>query len=80
MSLHVVVIGAGIVGASTALQLVRDGHQVTMVEPGEPGGGTAVRDVRRPFTLRTVLDDPRATAEPTPNGHAVTGTPRSLGA
>ena len=31
--------------------------------PGEPGGGTAVRDVRRPFTLGTVADVCRWTAE-----------------
>lgn len=36
--MHVIVIGAGIVGASTALELLRDGHQVTILEPGEPGG------------------------------------------
>jgi D-amino-acid dehydrogenase len=41
MSLHVVVIGAGIVGATTALALLRDGHRVTIVEPGEPGGEQA---------------------------------------
>ncbi len=41
MSLHVVVIGAGIVGAATALALLRDGHTVTIVEPGEPGGEQA---------------------------------------
>jgi D-amino-acid dehydrogenase len=35
---HVVVIGAGVVGASTAVELLRDGHQVTILEPGEPGG------------------------------------------
>jgi D-amino-acid dehydrogenase len=39
--MHVVVIGAGIVGAATALELLRDGHQVTIVEPGEPGGEQA---------------------------------------
>jgi D-amino-acid dehydrogenase len=38
---HVVVIGAGIVGAACALELLRDGHQVTIVEPGEPGGEQA---------------------------------------
>ncbi len=38
---HVVVIGAGIVGACTALELLRDGHQVTILEPGEPGGEQA---------------------------------------
>jgi D-amino-acid dehydrogenase len=35
---HVVVIGAGIVGAATSVELLRDGHQVTILEPGEPGG------------------------------------------
>src|SRR5580698_1219913 len=35
---HVVVIGAGIVGAATAVELLRDGHRVTIVEPGDPGG------------------------------------------
>jgi D-amino-acid dehydrogenase len=38
---HVVVIGAGFVGAATALELLRDGHQVTILEPGEPGGEQA---------------------------------------
>jgi len=38
---HVVVIGAGIVGAATALELLRDGHTVTIVEPGDPGGEQA---------------------------------------
>lgn len=41
MPLHVAVIGAGIVGVSTALELVRDGFQVTLIEPGEPGGPQA---------------------------------------
>ncbi|MBV8458316.1 MAG: FAD-dependent oxidoreductase, partial [Acetobacteraceae bacterium] len=35
------VIGAGIVGAATALELLRDGHRVTILEPGEPGGEQA---------------------------------------
>ena len=38
---HVVVIGAGIVGAACALELLRDGHSVTIVEAGEPGGEQA---------------------------------------
>ena len=38
MTQHVVVIGAGIVGASCALELLRDGNRVTIIEPGEPGG------------------------------------------
>ena len=39
--MRVVVIGAGIVGAACALELLRDGHGVTIVEPGEPGGEQA---------------------------------------
>ena len=38
---HVVVIGAGIIGAATALRLIEDGHRVTLLEPGEPGGTQA---------------------------------------
>lgn len=34
---HTVVIGGGIVGVCSALELVRAGHRVTMVEPGSPG-------------------------------------------
>jgi D-amino-acid dehydrogenase len=41
VALHVVVIGAGIVGACTALELLRDGHRVTILEPGPPGGEQA---------------------------------------
>ncbi|SDC82157.1 NAD(P)/FAD-dependent oxidoreductase [Belnapia rosea] len=36
-----IVIGAGILGACTALELLRAGHQVTIVEPGLPGGEQA---------------------------------------
>ena len=38
---HVVIIGAGIVGAAAAVELTRDGHTVTIVEPGPPGGEQA---------------------------------------
>jgi D-amino-acid dehydrogenase len=38
---HVVVIGAGIVGIAAALELLRDGRRVTIVEPGDPGGEQA---------------------------------------
>lgn len=38
MTQHVVVIGAGICGAASALALLRDGCHVTILEPGEPGG------------------------------------------
>jgi D-amino-acid dehydrogenase len=41
MARHVAVIGAGIVGAACAVELVRDGHKVTIIEPGEPGGEQA---------------------------------------
>jgi D-amino-acid dehydrogenase len=36
--LNVTVIGAGIVGAATALRLAQAGHRVTILEPGQPGG------------------------------------------
>lgn len=41
MALKIAVIGAGIVGASTALELVESGHDVTLIEPGSPGGEQA---------------------------------------
>jgi D-amino-acid dehydrogenase len=41
MPQHVVVIGAGIVGAACAIELLRDGNAVTIVEPGDPGGEQA---------------------------------------
>jgi D-amino-acid dehydrogenase len=41
VSRHVAVIGAGIVGAACALELLRDGNRVTIIEPGEPGGEQA---------------------------------------
>lgn len=39
--LRVVVIGAGVVGAACAVSLLDDGADVTIVEPGEPGGEQA---------------------------------------
>jgi len=39
--MHVVVIGAGIVGTCCALELQRDGHVVTLVDADEPGGEQA---------------------------------------
>lgn len=41
MSTHVVVIGAGIVGAATALAALHEGFRVTILEPGDPGGEQA---------------------------------------
>ena len=41
MTRHVAVIGAGAVGAVTALELMRDGNRVSIIEPGEPGGEQA---------------------------------------
>ena len=38
---HTVVIGAGIVGASTAIWLRRAGHEVTLLDKGEPGMGAS---------------------------------------
>ncbi|MEM9604412.1 MAG: FAD-dependent oxidoreductase [Pseudomonadota bacterium] len=38
---HVVVVGAGIVGVSTAIELLRAGLEVTLIDRGEPGEGTS---------------------------------------
>lgn len=38
---HVTVVGAGVVGAATALHLVRDGWPVTVVDPEAPGSQTS---------------------------------------
>jgi D-amino-acid dehydrogenase len=39
--IRVAVIGGGVVGLACAIELLRDGHQVTIIEPGEPGGEQA---------------------------------------
>ncbi|MFC3678009.1 NAD(P)/FAD-dependent oxidoreductase [Ferrovibrio xuzhouensis] len=41
MKRHVVIIGAGAVGAISALEALRRGFRVTILEPGEPGGEQA---------------------------------------
>jgi len=41
MTRHIAVIGAGIVGAACAVELARDGHRVTIIEAGDPGGEQA---------------------------------------
>lgn len=38
---HIVIIGAGIVGVSTALRLLTDGHRVTLVDRAGPASGTS---------------------------------------
>ena len=40
-SLTVAVIGAGIVGLTAALEILRSGHRVIIIEPSEPGGRQA---------------------------------------
>ncbi|MGE0098821.1 MAG: D-amino acid dehydrogenase [Hydrogenophaga sp.] len=40
-SLHVCVLGAGIVGLATAWQLQRDGHQVTLIDSAQAGAGAS---------------------------------------
>jgi len=39
--IRLVVIGGGVVGLACAIELLRDGHAVTIVEPGQPGGEQA---------------------------------------
>ena len=41
MSQHLVIIGAGIVGAATALEAISAGFRVTILDPGPPGGEQA---------------------------------------
>jgi D-amino-acid dehydrogenase len=38
---RVAVIGGGVVGVASAIELLRDGHDVTIIEPGTPGGEQA---------------------------------------
>jgi D-amino-acid dehydrogenase len=38
---HVAIIGAGAVGVISAIEALRKGHRVTLVDPGEPGGTQA---------------------------------------
>ncbi|NNL36446.1 MAG: FAD-dependent oxidoreductase [Silicimonas sp.] len=40
-SRHVVIVGAGIVGVSTAIWLLRDGHRVTLIDRKGPAKGTS---------------------------------------
>lgn len=40
----VTVIGAGVVGLSCALFLLRDGHRVTVIDPADPGNGATQRN------------------------------------
>lgn len=39
--MRIVVIGAGIIGVCCAIELLRDGHEVTLLDPGPPGGAQA---------------------------------------
>ncbi|WP_245296863.1 MULTISPECIES: FAD-dependent oxidoreductase [Rhodomicrobium] len=38
---HVAIIGAGAIGVISAIELLRDGHRVTIIDPGTPGGEQA---------------------------------------
>jgi D-amino-acid dehydrogenase len=38
---HVAIIGAGAIGSVSAIELLRDGHRVTLIEPAAPGGEQA---------------------------------------
>jgi D-amino-acid dehydrogenase len=41
VSRHVAIIGAGIVGACSAIEALRAGHRVTIIDPADPGGEQA---------------------------------------
>ncbi|MBR0649581.1 FAD-binding oxidoreductase [Roseomonas terrae] len=41
MTRHVAIIGAGIVGACSAVEAIRRGHRVTIIDPADPGGEQA---------------------------------------
>jgi len=38
---HVAIIGAGVVGVISAIEALREGHRVTLIDAGEPGGAQA---------------------------------------
>ena len=38
---HIAIIGAGAVGVISAIEALREGHRVTLIDPGEPGGEQA---------------------------------------
>ena len=38
---HVAIIGAGAVGVISAIEALREGHRVTLIDAGEPGGEQA---------------------------------------
>lgn len=40
-SRHVAIIGAGAIGVVSAIEALRDGHRVTLIDPGDPGGEQA---------------------------------------
>src|SRR4051794_31082604 len=35
------IVGAGVIGLATALQLLDDGHEVMLIDPNEPGSGAS---------------------------------------
>ena len=63
---HLYVVGAGIVGTATALNLLRDGHRVTLIDRGPPGEGTSFGNaaVIEPHGVIPVPSPGRALAGP----------------
>ena len=37
----IAILGGGVVGIASAIELLRDGHEVVIIEPGTPGGEQA---------------------------------------
>src|SRR4051812_22364912 len=63
--LRVIVVGAGAVGASIAYRLAAGGAAVTLVDAGEPGGGTTARSFA---WLNGTAKPPDASQPPTAEG------------
>jgi D-amino-acid dehydrogenase len=38
---EIAIVGAGVIGLATALQLLDDGHEVMLIDPNEPGSGAS---------------------------------------
>jgi len=69
---NIVVIGAGIVGLATAMQLQMDGHGITLVDPNEPASGCSygnagylsLANIFPPSSTESLFKLPKMLADP----------------